>query len=142
MTKPDDNSDDELTARIEMARLRSERENLHEKVRPLLGAVVAEAVFGRGELKELAHVAREALPDLDPEVVRDIVFHLTDWRADAGCLLALIANPHQFTQNEVRTILERFLVHAPNHVAAAAVLAGNPIQDVFKLGRLVDEDLH
>jgi hypothetical protein len=32
------------------------------------------------------------------------------------------------------------LVHAPNHLAAAAKLSGNPVEDVFDVGIFDDPD--
>jgi hypothetical protein len=131
---------DEDIVQRERDRSRIERESLHSKVRPLLSPAIADVVFGRGDRSVLTEVATNVLSDRDPAVVKEIVFHLTDWRADAGCLLALIAHPEQFDEAEVRRILQGFLVHAPNHIAAAAVLAGYPIQDTFELGTLVDDE--
>jgi hypothetical protein len=64
------------------------------------------------------------------EVANDIAFHLTDWNSDAAFIVAALMFPERFTREGVLD----FLVHAPNHVAAAAKLANSPVTDVFKVG--------
>ncbi len=66
----------------------------------------------------------------------EIAFHLTDWSADAAFLVALALYPDQFTADEVEEGVRGFLIHAPNHIAAAATLAGHPLQAIFKIGIL------
>ncbi len=39
--------------------------------------------------------------------------------------------PERFAADELREGVRSFLIHAPNHVAAAAKLDGRPIEDVF-----------
>ena len=68
----------------------------------------------------------------------DIGFHMADWNSDAAFITALHLFPERFTNEEVSAGISMFLVHAPNHVAAAAKLAGHPIQDAFGLGPLVE----
>jgi len=77
-----------------------------------------------------------AYPELGAERADDVAFHLADWRADAAFLLALALAPERFTAEEVRTGLDAFLIHAPNHVVAAAKLAGWPAADIFDIGAL------
>ena len=77
-----------------------------------------------------------AYPRLDEDRAFDLAFHLSDWREDAAFLLALSLVPEQFTPEEVEDGVTAFLVHAPNHVAAAAKLGGWPITDIFDLGVL------
>ena len=62
----------------------------------------------------------------------DVAFHLSDWREDAAALLAISLAPEHFTAEEVEDCLVRFLIHVPNHVLAAANLAGFPPADIFK----------
>jgi hypothetical protein len=70
----------------------------------------------------------------------DIAFHLTDWNADAAFLVALAIAPERFDKEEIEAGISAFILHAPNHVAAAAKLAGFPITDVFGVGPLVESD--
>jgi hypothetical protein len=69
-------------------------------------------------------------------IARDIAFHLTDWASDAAFIVALQLFPERFTAAEIESGVEGFLIHAPNHVAAAAVLSGHPIEDIFEVGAL------
>ncbi|HEY5448037.1 MAG TPA: hypothetical protein VIQ54_04770 [Polyangia bacterium] len=62
----------------------------------------------------------------------DVAFHLSDWREDAAALLAISLAPEHFTAEEIEECLMGFLLHAPNHVLAAANLAGFPPADIFK----------
>ena len=82
-----------------------------------------------------AAVAR-AYPGLNAEQAGALAFHLSDWRADAAFLVALSLAPKRFTAEEIENGLAAFLVHAPNHVAAAAKLSGWPIRDIFGVGAL------
>jgi hypothetical protein len=68
------------------------------------------------------------------ERAKEIAFHLTDWICDAAFLVALHLFPEQFTPEEVDAGVGLLLVHAPNHLAAAATLSNNPIEDVFDVG--------
>jgi hypothetical protein len=79
------------------------------------------------------------VPETTVEKAADIAFHLTDWAADAAFLVAVQLYPERFTDEEIREGVLAFIIHAPNHVAAAAHLSGWPVRDVFKVGlKLVD----
>ena len=69
-------------------------------------------------------------------IARDIAFHLTDWGRDAAFIVALHLFPERFTPAEIEQGVDCFLVHVPNHVAAAAVLSGHPVEDIFEVGVL------
>jgi hypothetical protein len=92
-----------------------------------LGAALPEAAAAR---------IRGAMADLSADVAHDIAFHLTDWAADAAFLVALVLSPEKFTDAEVRAGIRQFLIHAPNHVCAAAKLADEPVRDIFGVGAL------
>lgn len=64
----------------------------------------------------------------------DVAFHLSDWAEDAAFLIALHLFPERFDVDEIRAGVMAFLIHAPNHINAAAHLAGWPLQDVFGVG--------
>jgi hypothetical protein len=53
-----------------------------------------------------------------------IAFHLTDWNAEAAFIVALHLFPERFTAEQIREGADSLLIHAPNHMAAAAHLAG------------------
>jgi hypothetical protein len=61
-----------------------------------------------------------------------IAFNLTDWNAEAAFLVALHLFPERFTSEEIRDGVQAFLIHAPQHVIAAARLAGHPTDDILK----------
>jgi hypothetical protein len=82
---------------------------------------------------------REAFSELPAQSVYDLAFHLSDWREDAAFLLAMHLAPERFSSDEVKDGVTQFLVHAPNHVAAAAKLGGWPVEDVFGIGALEGE---
>lgn len=71
---------------------------------------------------------------------RDLGFHLTDWNDDAAFIIALHLFPERFDVEEVEAGVTNFLVHAPNHIAAASKLAGYPIKDIFEVGALDGEE--
>jgi hypothetical protein len=76
--------------------------------------------------------------DIRDDIARDVAFHMSDWTSDAAFLLAVHLFPERFTREEIEAGIGLFLIHAPNHVAAAAKLFGHPISDVFEVGELVD----
>lgn len=94
----------------------------------LLGTAPASVAAGR-----LAEVASQ---ELDESSAHDVAFHMTDWNSDAAFLVAFLLFPERFADDEIREGLQCFLIHAPNHIAAAAKLAGWPIEDIFAVGAL------
>ena len=68
------------------------------------------------------------------EKAEEIAFNLSDWNSDAAFLVALHLYLERFTQAEIRWGIELLLVHAPNHLIAAATLAGKELQDIWHLG--------
>jgi hypothetical protein len=79
-------------------------------------------------------LAKVLSADYPQQVACAIAFHLVDWAEDAAFLLAVQLFPERFTKDEIAHGIMMFLIHAPNHVAAAAKLAGHPLQDVFNVG--------
>lgn len=110
-------------------------------------AIFEELVKGRGErfdpsrnAGEIESAISSALAeDVDHVRAADIAFHLSDWIADGAFLVALQLFPERFTAEEIRGGVQGYLIHAPNHIAAAAHLAGWPIRDVFKVGLKLDD---
>jgi len=76
---------------------------------------------------------REAkLPD---SVADDVAFHMTDWLEDLDAFSRFCADPSSLSDAEVSELLTDFLVHVPNHVAAAGKLyTGVPVTDIFQVG--------
>ena len=76
------------------------------------------------------------------ETAYDIGFHLSDWNADAAFIVALHLFPERFTPQQIADGVEQFVIHAPNHIVAAAKLAGYPARDIFKVDALEDFPRH
>jgi hypothetical protein len=81
-------------------------------------------------------IAKALAVERGDEAAKDIAFHLTDWNSDAAFIVAALLCPERFTAEEIQEGVLDFLVHAPNHIAAAAKLADWPITDVFNVGAL------
>jgi hypothetical protein len=91
----------------------------------------------RAAIPKAQTVIAEALAkEREPSLARDIAFHLTDWHSDAAFIVAVLMFPERFTHKEIAEGVEGFIVHAPNHMAAAAKLGGYPVTDVFDIGAL------
>lgn len=67
------------------------------------------------------------------EVLRNdsIGFHLVDWQRDAAFIVALVLYPERFTDEDIRSEVDRFLCHVPAHVIEAARLGGYPTENIF-----------
>lgn len=88
-------------------------------------------------ISAISEKIKAALVDEDTESkhVDDIAFHLTDWVCDLQELVSFYEAPNEYDSSQVREILTHFLVHAPNHLAAAAkLMLDYPISDVFGVG--------
>ena len=83
-------------------------------------------------------IASSLTSDLGIEVATDVAFHLSDCSEDAAFLVALHLFPERFTSEEIRDGLQAFLIHVPNHIAAAAHLAKWHVRDVFKVGLTIE----
>jgi hypothetical protein len=60
---------------------------------------------------------------------------MTDWLDELSKLYAFFQAPDRLKPQEVEDLLLAFLIHAPNHVAAASkLMTGTPITDVFDVG--------
>tara|TARA_R110002096_G_scaffold173781_2_gene348002 strand:+ start:162135 stop:162455 length:321 start_codon:yes stop_codon:yes gene_type:complete len=65
----------------------------------------------------------------------DVGFHMYDWLRDLEEFWAFTQDPDSLTLKELDTMLANFLIHAPNHIAAAAKLYTDcGVQDVFGVG--------
>src|SRR5258706_8025501 len=91
-----------------------------------------------GERIQTAGQREQGLADAS---ARDVAFHMTDWLGDLEDYFRFCTYPHELTDGQLAKLLMRFLVHAPNHTAAAAKLyTGEGVTDVFDLGATGDED--
>ncbi len=57
--------------------------------------------------------------------------HMSEWNADAAFIVALHLYPDRFTDKEIRTGIELFLAHAPNHIRAACQITGQYVWENF-----------
>ena len=81
------------------------------------------------------HAFEQALSaDYPPNIAPDVAFHLADVHWDAAFLVAAYVFPERFTHEELAAGVGMLLVHAPNHLAAAATLTLNPVRDIFEVG--------
>ncbi len=89
--------------------------------------------YNRDSAKAIARALSPCSKDgpAPSDTARAIAFNLTDWAADAALIVAIQLFPDRFTAVEIAEGVEDFLCHAPNHVAAAAVLSGQPPEDIF-----------
>ena len=77
----------------------------------------------------------QKVADLNEKDAQDVVFHLMDWRGDMERWNRFLENPQGFSYKEIHGILVNFLIHAPNHMAAAAKLYVDcPVKDIFGVG--------
>jgi hypothetical protein len=91
-----------------------------------------------------ARIRKVACRDMElPEpVAEDIAFHMTDWLTDLDIYSRFCADPSKMSDAEVSEMLTNFLVHVPNHIAAASKLCtGVPVTDIFSVGA-TSEDTH
>ena len=79
-----------------------------------------------------AVVLREA--ELPESAADDVAFHMTDWLDDLECFARFCDEPDKWSDEEVEKMLLAFLIHVPNHVAAASkLLTGIPVTDIFSV---------
>ncbi len=73
--------------------------------------------------------------ELSSEHAHDVAFHMTDWLDDLVSLQDFYESPQKYTSDEVSDLLMGFLIHAPNHIAAASKLMTKiPVKDIFEVG--------
>src|SRR5262245_32031475 len=111
------------------------REKALAILREFLGECVSRLSGAHCPSDTAAVIAGALATSADDRRAKDIGFHLTDWASDAAFIVALQLFPERFTAEEIADGVEDFLIHAPNHVAAAAVLSGHPPEDIFGVVR-------
>jgi len=83
--------------------------------------------------------------ELSPKAAFDVAFHMTDWLEDLEQYRAFLLNPQSLGDDELNQLLIGFLVHVPNHLAAASKLFNDmAVTDIFGVGATtesVDEEL-
>lgn len=93
-----------------------------------------------GTISRAIEKALEADAYGTPEVRHDIAFHMTDWLADLEKWHAYCQSPETLDDDQTVELLIQFLVHVPNHLAAASkLMTGIPVTDIFEV-RATTED--
>ncbi len=91
----------------------------------------------RARIREVAR--RDA--ELPEAVANDVAFHMTDWLTDLDAYHRFCTNPDALSDSEVSRLLAGFLVHVPNHLAAASKLYTDiPVTDVFGVGATSEDN--
>ena len=79
--------------------------------------------------------------EYEEEKARDIAFHMTDWLNNLEELNDFYRRPDDLSSEKIEELLIGFLCHTPNHLAAAAkLLLGFGVTDVFEVGAIGDEE--
>ena len=79
--------------------------------------------------------------DMQPDVINDAAFHMTDWLNDLDAWHSFCKKPDSLSSDELQDLLMGFLIHVPSHVAAAGKLVtGFPVKDIFNVGATVEND--
>jgi hypothetical protein len=92
-------------------------------------------MFNAARIRECIISAAVTDAELPVTVANDVAFHLTDWMQDLESFVSFCQSPDKYNPAQVNAILLAFLIHAPNHLAAAAKLyADIPVTDVFGVG--------
>jgi hypothetical protein len=102
----------------------------------LVGDRAVRVDASRHNADAIAIIARALSPTPGDRRAHDIAFHLSDWASDAAFIVAVQLFPERFTSVEIARGVNRFLIHVPNHVAAAAALSCHPVEDIFEVGAL------
>lgn len=90
--------------------------------------------------QRIEHVAAVEA-DLTQAIAHQVAFHMTDWLDDLEEYRTFVVDPSKFTDEEVNKLLIRFLIHVPNHVAAASKLFNDMVvTDVFGVGATTEPD--
>jgi hypothetical protein len=107
-----------------------------EKVQAIFSTIagVDRAKWLRGDVpsRVMDQIAEAISSEHAPEDARDIGFHLGDWQSNAAFLVALHLFPERFTLEEINDGIGALLLHVPAHVIAAARIAGQSTEDIFR----------
>lgn len=92
-------------------------------------------MFNREDIRARIKEVATAKASLTPAAAADVAFHMTDWLSDLEACVKFFRAPDDFTPDQVNALLSAFLIHVPNHLAAAAKLyIDSPVSDVFGVG--------
>ena len=94
--------------------------------------------YDENKIKEAIGMALKDF-DMQPTEISDAAFHMTDWLGDLKDWSSFCEKPESLTNEEVQDLLMGFLIHVPNHVAAAGkLITGIPVADIFNVGATVE----
>jgi hypothetical protein len=92
-------------------------------------------LFDADKIKREMESLLASTGDFPKEKRKDIAFHMTDWLSDLQALTAFFEKPEGVEPVAFKKMLIGFLVHAPDHIAAARKLVTDQgMEDVFKVG--------
>ena len=115
------------------------KDTFRRKVRTIFGELAGERAPNLDRNGAQGVLGAALVDEVGVESAVEVAFHLSDWAEDAAFLVALHLFPERFTADEIRDGVRSFLIHAPDHVAAAAHLAGWPLRDVFNVGLRLED---
>jgi hypothetical protein len=94
--------------------------------------------FELDKIRKKIELSLQSSGKYDKNTCKDIAFHMTDWLNDLDSLCQFYQNPEEYESPE--EILIKFLVHVPNHLAAAAkLMTGTGVADIFKVDSVEKE---
>jgi hypothetical protein len=120
-----------------MARKKSKYENApsERKAERLLKRAFGDRAkrlgWGTPGLVAMAAIETAFKRDLGLKDAHELAFHMSDWGRDAAKLLLLHLYPEKFSKLEIDEIVRGFVIHVPNHLAAACAVLNTPAQDVW-----------
>ena len=97
--------------------------------------------YNREEIvRRIESVAKSEM-ELSDDAAHDVAFHMTDWLNNLAEWVNFCSNPELINDDQLCELMLRFLVHVPNHVAAASKLfADVPVTDIFNVGATTVQD--
>lgn len=94
----------------------------HEKIRDALESMLVDQGYEPADRRE------------------QIVFHMTDWLDDLARWAEICEKPEEFDAGHIEKALTGFLLHVPNHLAAASKLVLDvPVTDIFNVASTGDD---
>lgn len=97
--------------------------------------------FDTKRIRSAIQAAVQTRAELPEAVARDIAFHMTDWLDDLYDYHEFCEAPDTRSSEAIEKLLIDFLVHVPNHLAAASkLLTGIPVTDIFGVGATSEDD--
>ena len=86
-------------------------------------------------IRKLIEAVVRAESEMSAPVAREVAFHMTDWLNDLEAYYDFCTNPDGLSPSQINDLLVGFLIHVPNHVAAASkLLTGMAVTDIFGVG--------